>query len=164
MGLTRAPPSGTGTGSTTRPSDYRATEKVFRPGHFAGTETPTGLSGEIPARRGELPDQPEGAGYYWTPRKEWKPERFRFPDSLGQSGTNLDDTWICHGNGLVGADTRYTGQPEKSGRTPGPFDKNNLTGEIPSSLGELPLLEALYISDNRLTGCIPVGLAQTCAG
>ena len=38
------------------------------------------------------------------------------------------------------------------------FENNNLTGEIPSSLGELPLLEALYISDNRLTGCIPVGL------
>ena len=33
-----------------------------------------------------------------------------------------------------------------------------MTGEIPAELGSLSNLETLYLSHNRLTGCIPEGL------
>ena len=36
--------------------------------------------------------------------------------------------------------------------------RNDLRGQIPSSMGNLKSLNCLYISENGLTGCIPAGL------
>ena len=38
------------------------------------------------------------------------------------------------------------------------LSENQLTGEIPTELGNLANLERLYLSENQLTGCIPYGL------
>ena len=38
------------------------------------------------------------------------------------------------------------------------LDGNQLTGTIPSELGDLAHLRSLHLNGNRLTGCIPVGL------
>ena len=40
------------------------------------------------------------------------------------------------------------------------LDSNNLAGEIPSELGDLPRLQTLYLSYNQLTGSIPTRLGN----
>ena len=38
------------------------------------------------------------------------------------------------------------------------LNNNQLTGEIPSGLAELPNLERVYLAGNDLGGCVPAGL------
>ena len=38
------------------------------------------------------------------------------------------------------------------------LSENDLTGPVPSELGDLPTLRGLWLGGNRLTGCLPPAL------
>ena len=67
-------------------------------------------------------------------------------------GTNWED----HTNWLSGPIDTWYGITVENGRvTKADLDDNNLTGPLPSAIGNLTYVERLYLHDNNLSGTIP---------
>ena len=76
-------------------------------------------------------------------------------DATDGADWKINDGWL--GDGALGKWLRVT--TDENGRvTDLDLGSNQLSGEIPTELGDLSRLELLYISDNNLTGALPQSL------
>ena len=101
--------------------------------------TPTPSAGDVPTDSPDTERTALIALYDATDGADWK----------------IDDGWL--NDGPLGRWLRVT--TDENGKvTDLDLSANQLNGEIPAELGNLPNLKLLYISDNNLTGALPQSL------